>query len=278
MICYEVVQKVLDDAYSKIELPEAEKDAEITSTIKAISRQYNNRLLASGGPDFDSPISRFAYVFSYVPVHAFWIYELINDNEEVGNLFRNKRLRIVCLGGGPGSDLIGVLKYLDKKGISPQIQCDIIDGCVAWKETWGDIAYQIEWPGNINTTYYIQNAGDPETWRRDPCKTCDADIMTVNFFISEIHHLGDVALRYIYETLCSLKPGAIVLINDNAIDAVNEVIGNLPCDFEVIDSGNEFRRTWDANEDQEYVQKYKEKFNRAPKLTGKVKHWILKRK
>jgi len=100
MKCFEVVQKVLDATYAELPGTGGARDQAISRALEAMSRQYNKNLLSSGGPDFSDPVTRFAYVFLYVPAHAHWLYELITWSSEAKSLFDAQWLRMACLGGG----------------------------------------------------------------------------------------------------------------------------------------------------------------------------------
>jgi predicted glycosyltransferase len=70
MKCFDVVRLVLDETYNEIRGDETTKDKKINSSMTAMSKQYTDHLMESGGPDFSDPITRFSYVMRYVPAHA----------------------------------------------------------------------------------------------------------------------------------------------------------------------------------------------------------------
>ena len=164
MKCFEVVQKVLDATYAEIPGDAPTRDAAISAALRTMSDQYKTNLLSSGGPDFSDPATRFAYVFLYVPAHSHWLYELITWSDEAKSIFDAQRLRMTCLGGGPGSDLVGVLKYMSKFDKAPAVFCEIVDGCRQWKQTWSDLAYTLDWQTPVHTNYVIHRVGDPNVW------------------------------------------------------------------------------------------------------------------
>lgn len=269
MKCFELVQRVLDETYAEIPGDEGERDAKIAQALKEMSHQYNAELRTSGGPDFSDPVTRFAYVFRYVPSHSHWLYELIDWSEEAQALFAEKRLRVTCLGGGPGSDLVGVLKYMSKSSRSPALFCEIVDGCLQWKQTWSDLAFNLELGSPLHTDYVIHDVGDPDTWRA-PSSFQKSDLFTVNFFASEIYHLGDVASKYLKFSLGQAKEGAILLMNDNnhsdfyrRFDAIAESAG-----FQAIMSKSGTRKIYDVDERADVLGRFAKKFDGYSKLTG----------
>lgn len=271
MKCFDVVQKVLDATYAQIPGDEAARDAAIADALRRMSGQYNKRLLTSGGPDFSDPVTRFAYVFLYVPAHSHWLYELITWSNEVKTAFNSKRLRMTCLGGGPGSDLVGVLKYMSESDKTPALFCEIVDGCLQWKQTWSDLAFTLDWQTPVHTDYVIHDVAQGSTWA-DPCSFAKADLFTINFFASEIYHLGERATNYLDCALQQAKPGSIVLLNDNNIQACYQWMDIIAhkSGFEKLLEGDGERKIWDTRERTSVLGAYATKFDFRPKLTGRL--------
>jgi hypothetical protein len=177
MKCFEVVRGVLDATYD--EIPEQGRDANITSAIKATSAKYGD-VINAGGPDFNSAQTRFGYVYTYVPAHSHWLYDLLKKDEACQKIFKSGHARISCIGGGPGNDLVGVLKYLDKEEIECKLFVEMVDGCAAWRSTWVDVAYNLEWSKPLHTDYVIHDVADSKTWSA-PSSVSKADIIIFSF-------------------------------------------------------------------------------------------------
>jgi hypothetical protein len=179
--CFSVVKKVLEDTYVEIQGDEENRDREIASAIEKISESYLNMSKTGPGPDFQDPVSRFAYVYAYVPAHAHWVSELISWTPEAIDVFEKDKVRIACIGGGPGSDLIGILKYLDDRGGEPpSIFCEIADGCELWKHTWADLSFSLDLPVRLNTDYVVQRVGETDVWKH-PVQFEKSDIISMSF-------------------------------------------------------------------------------------------------
>lgn len=277
MKCFDVVKQVLDATYSDILGDEAQRDAAISAALATMSEGYKD-LIKTGGPNFSDPVVRFAYVFKYVTSHSHWIHEMISMHPDAMALFRRDKIRMVAIGGGPGSDLVGVLKYMDLKGTTPSLHCELVDGCLGWKSTWADLAYELEWPRPLHTDYVIHDVENPDTWD-DPSSIDKADLVTLSFFVSEIYSLGDRAKDYLRGMLTRLKPGAIVLFSDdhkyefyNLLDEVAVEEG-----FEVMESGQGPRRIYDWGEQKTIVGEYAERFGQQPRLQGDLSWRILRK-
>ncbi len=268
MKCFDVVQAVLDATYEEVPDSGKGRDHLISNAIKQTSKQYGEKLMSEGGPNFSKPEVRFGYVFSYVPAHAHWLYALICDSDETRKVLKKEKVRISCLGGGPGSDIVGVLKYLDVKNPDCKLFAELVDGCVAWKATWGDLAYELDLDGSLHTDYVIHDVGDTDSWGY-PTKIGKADIVTLSFFVSEIYHL-DTAAVYLSQMLSQLKPGALVLVNDNKTPDVWNLIDHIAenLGLETIHSWAGQNKIWDSGEELKTLQEYTNKFGSSPKLTG----------
>lgn len=277
MKCFDVVNTVLDATYAQVPNAAGKRDDLIRSALVEMRDRYNNHLMEEGGPDFDDPVTRFGYVFTYVPAHAHWIYELINQCKSAREIFAQGKARIACLGGGPGSDIVGVLKYLDESKTKCRLFMELIDGCEAWKTTWGDLAFQLDWDDPLHTDYVIHDVADKKTWK-SPTNIGKADLVTLSFFASEIFHL-DNARKYLKHMMAQVKSGAIVLVNDNRTSEVYDMLDALAGDlgFKTLVADAGVRKIYDAGESSAVVKQYADKLGAQSRLTGKL-FWRIYKK
>jgi hypothetical protein len=278
MECFDVVQTVLDATYDEVPDIGGKRDQRISTALKKISDQYSNRLMTDGGPDFNDPATRFGYVYKYVPAHAHWLYELLSESPQAETALRNGKARITCIGGGPGSDVVGILKHLDENHVECKLFCELVDGCQGWKTTWSDLAYMLDWKDALHTDYVIHDVGDEHSWS-SPSKIAKADIITLNFFVSEIYHLKP-ARRYLTSMLSAAKANAIVLMNDNRTVEVYSLIDSVTaeCGYETIKSKEGERKIYDWKENSAVLKKYQDKFGTNSKLTGSMSWRIYQKK
>lgn len=278
MKCFEVVKEVLEVTYQEIPGTDETRDRQITAAIHDLSSTYA-MVLTGGGPDFSDPVIRFAYVYTYVPAHSHWVSELIGWTKEAEKIFESERIRIACIGGGPGSDLVGMLKYLDERGGEmPDIFCEIADGCELWKRTWAEVAFALDRNIRLVTDYVTQRVGDPDVWTH-PSQFEKSDLLSMNFFVSEIAHLGDAAWDYIEEVFKRAKPGAVLLFNDNndsrffqKFDEISSRVG-----WETLRAEAGTRKIYDPGEKKDELSGFREKFGRVSKLSGKVACRVLRK-
>ena len=168
MNCFQLIKTVLDEQYQQIELPKKKKDREIKRRFKHISEQYGN--LGSGNPielDYSDPITRFAYIYKYTTSHANYVYQLVRESGELRDLFKRDPIRIACIGGGPGSDFLGILKFamdikMKKKTL---LKCMLFDKEEAWGESWSDVDEKLSAPFRLSTQFRRLDVTDDESWK-----------------------------------------------------------------------------------------------------------------
>jgi hypothetical protein len=270
MKCVDVVKTVLDETYRQVPNAGKGRDAIISARISASSDAYGN-VMATGGPDFSDAATRFGYVFSYVMAHGHWLHELAGMEPSIKKIFERGRARVCCIGGGPGSDIVGLLKFLDENDIECKLFCEIIDGCEAWKATWSDVAYVMDLDGSLHTDYVIHDVGDEQSWHAIS-QIEKADVITLSFFISEIFHIdaGKKAKKYLNTMLGRAKEGAVVLVNDNFTKGVYKLIDEVAseCGFETLVGSEGKRKIYDSGEDLATLRDYSTRFSKSSRLTG----------
>src|SRR5262249_24497944 len=138
MNVFQLIKTVLDEAYEAIPGSEAKKDAAISAALEKLSAQYK-KLLTAGCLDYSDPATRFAYIHRYTTSHANLVYSVCRRSRHLAALIGRDKLVLACIGGRPGSDFLGILKYCMFEGKKPQLKCQILDRDPAWGESWSDV-------------------------------------------------------------------------------------------------------------------------------------------
>lgn len=128
MLCFELVKKVLDELYAQIPGDENTKDAAITAKLSSLRSDYGRlgtKTPTHGSIDYENPVTRFAYIYCYVTSHSNIVYSLIHQSPALQACFDAERLHVTCVGGGPGSDLVGILKYMINANKKPTLTCSL---------------------------------------------------------------------------------------------------------------------------------------------------------
>jgi hypothetical protein len=138
MNAFQLIKTIFDEIYDQIPAASDEqKDAQIQQALRFLSQQYLN--LLGGTPtykiDYASPVTRLAYLYRYVTSHANLVHCLIRKTTELSGLFDAGKVRLTCIGGGPGSDFLGILKFMMLEHKNADLKCFLYDREQAWSES-----------------------------------------------------------------------------------------------------------------------------------------------
>lgn len=128
-----------------------------------------------------------------------------------------KTISVCCLGGGPGSDIFGLLRFLDSMDTKPILQASIYDRESLWGETWNSISTELMHKHGIfmTTAYHSMNLSDRATERT----LMQTDFGKFNLFMlikfwSSVYK-SEVAKNSLSLIFSRAKPGSYVLYIDN---------------------------------------------------------------
>lgn len=213
----QLIKLVLDDAYEAIDAPnDATKDAQIKAEIDNLSVEYGNLIKKTCAPiDYSNAVKRFAYIYKYTVAHADYIMQLIKETTELRELLDRKSIEVACLGGGPGSDLLGILKYLIVTGAKDlNLKCYIFDKERSWGDSWSDVASVLKAPFQLYPVFQQMDVTDATTWSSYQ-KFLRADLFTLSYFLSEVWKIKDAAEPFFDHCLSKMEPGSMILFIDN---------------------------------------------------------------
>lgn len=153
--------------------------------------------------NYKNPICRLSYLYIIVASNANIFKYILEENQTVNNYIKNiissKMLKVCSLGGGPGTELLGIVKFFS---CNPIGNCDVdfqvLDKVQEWANSWYGIRDSIfdtltnlygtsraQWPiipsGNfipcdVTNPSSIKNAGN--IWNQD--------LYLINFLLSEV--------------------------------------------------------------------------------------------
>ena len=217
MTLMQLIKLVLDDAYKAIHITEeAEKDKLIKEELKSLSLEYANLTNTHTPPiDYSDPAKRFAYIYKYTVAHADYIMKLICNCNDLRILFTLKHVEVACLGGGPGSDLLGILKYMIQAGSKDTcLTCYIFDKERAWGDSWSDVARALDAPFRVFPVFQQMDVTDSSSWASYE-KFLRADLFTLSYFMSEVYKIKTQAEPFFNHCFSRMKSGALILFIDN---------------------------------------------------------------
>jgi hypothetical protein len=276
MNCFQLIKTVLDEAYNAIPGSEAAKDAAIEKAFENLSSAYQN-LLNKGCLDYSHPCRRFAYIYKYTTSHANIVYGKINEHKVLREVFDRERLTISCIGGGPGSDFLGIMKYCLRAEKSVELKCQILDRDPAWSESWSDVDDKVKSTFRISTSHQPVDVADPTSWKKFS-KHFNADFFTLIYFVSEVYAVRDRASDYFAALMASMKPGALLLYVDNNDSRFTDWFDGLAraAGLEVVKSGAGFDQM-PLHEEKSDLEPYYSKFNPDPKLKANIAYRIVRK-
>lgn len=271
MNVFQLIKTVLDEIYSRIPKDsEQEKDAAIRQAILALRDKYPH--LATGVEiEYSDIITRFAYIYAYVTCHANLVYQAIREHSpELAALFNNEKVNVTCIGGGPGSEILGILKYISRENKNPFVRCTLFDKEPGWAECWNDVDEKLTAQVQISTFYQAFDVTKAETWSIYD-KYLKADLFSMIYFMSEVNSLRDSADAFFSNFFEKAKQGALFLYIDNNNAQFYEWFDSLVKrhSLSVLRSKEFFTQITDYDEEKRDLGEFWDKFGN-PRLNANI--------
>jgi len=287
MTIFELVKVALDELYRESQSVYGQGvDAEIAQKIEYLAQSYRSLNSAERSPvDYSDPATRFAYVYKYVAAHGDYLVQVLAQLRSTLHrpIFGQQKVRVSCVGGGPGSDIIAVLKYIDEQngqeGVD-KLTCYLLDREQAWADTWTELDDRMNVGVQLNANFQPLDVTNPGSWRSQR-KFLSADLFTMSYFLSEVRALDDngVVGDFWRELFAGAKGGALFVYTDNAHDYFTSYFDGLwkssglePL-IEAVDNSFLPRFSEQASE----LAFYRAKFGQSPKLRSQLAYRVLKK-
>lgn len=214
MILFRLIKDVLDELYDQLPISgEDVKDDAIIYELKVLRDKYPE-LTDGVSIDYSDRITRFAYIYRYVAAHAYTIYALIRSTPELGALFNMEETRVSCLGGGPGSDLLGILKYMERNKNSAILNFRVYDREERWRESLSSICNRLT-SFAIVPTFRTIDFVDAEAWTKCP-DLFESNLFTMSFFLSELYARQELAEDFFMSLFKNAQKYSWFLFVDNS--------------------------------------------------------------
>jgi hypothetical protein len=280
VICIQVVRSVLDELYDQISsLHGQDADEIIQKEIFDLSEKMRSLYLRNE-VDYNNPATRFAYIYSYTTAHADMVYQFIQEEKELQDLFKANTVNVSCLGGGPGSDFLGILKFMALTSVrATKLKCLLCDKERSWREAWYDVDSKIPTTSfSTSTTFWDLDITDTSNLSPQT-RLFQADLFTLIYLMSELSSGIEDARDFFDIMVQSAKPGALFLLVENndrrfygwfdefAADAGLECIKKQENYY--------FVMGWDEQADELAI--YNAKFERTPKITASIAYRIYRK-
>lgn len=213
--CFQIIKAVLDELYEKLPVPcdGRTKDEIIQRKMEELRKDY--KCLPTGKmPNYADQYVRFAYLYCYVSAHANIGYKLIAEN--LGDIFDAGMVKVSCLGGGPGSDLLAIVKFMVEKNRSAKLECGIYDKEDRWCESWKSICHNIKIPEkmSISASFRLLDITTLSSWAKYS-SLWDADLYIMSYFVSEVFSIEKHPETFFKNLFEKAKKGSYFLLIDN---------------------------------------------------------------
>ncbi|XP_071787023.1 uncharacterized protein [Asterias amurensis] len=222
-VCFrELLRKVFDDLLEQVPdpAPSLRLDS-VKTSLRSISLLYRMGLCRpskSERSNWNDAANRCAYFFLYFTHHCYLVYVSLQQVQPIS--WQNKSTMKVCsIGGGPGSDLVGVTKFLRDANRFPSslLECLVLDLFPNWKLTWDDIYQNL--PDDFQVTYKRCDLVRDTRLPSDVISFIrDVDLLTLvksYSAVSAFFRTAPYQRELLRSILDELKHGCLVLFIDN---------------------------------------------------------------
>jgi len=264
---FEIVGETLDRSYGDIE--DTEKDKLITKRLSELSAHYA-KLLTTGGTSYSDEITRFAYVFRYATAHADYLHQVVTYSPDLRNALAGDAVTVSCIGGGPGSDVLGLLKYFLSSNKPQKLIFFILDRESAWGETWADLDATVSQDLHTSRNYMPMDVTVPASYQPF-VKPFKANVFTMLYFLSEIYKYRASVNNFFDVCFSKMNAGAILVVLDFHDSNLEQWIDGCASkhDLETLMAMDDYGVTMTSGEEKSVIKKYMDKFG-YPKLKAQV--------
>ena len=275
--CFQLIKLVLDDLYNQLSGQGNEKDDIIRDRLVELREEYSSGTM----PDYIDLHECFAYLYCYVAAHANIVYRLIEKTSS--SIFENDKVVVTSLGGGPGSDLLGILKFMIMKNKSPKFRCMIYDKQMVWLPPLKIMDSRVTNFFTIDASFNFVDVSKPETWAKDS-QLWYADLFTLSYFMSEVYDQAD---QFFLELFGRAQKGSQFLFIDRYSGDSHYLFDNLVCQYnkqrdrgsmEMMSNSDCYTCTMEHNEEKTDLGVFYDKFREAslPKTLGKKSPFVYR--
>jgi Putative SAM-dependent methyltransferase len=279
---FKLVKSVLDDLYKLISVKHGENATKvIKDRLRTLSGEYTTLTSPIRIPiDYADPVTRFAYVFTYVAAHSSYVKQRLLSCEQLKSaLSRNDGLKVTCVGGGPGSEMLGLLQACMSLDREKPLTVWLLDREESWSETWAEIDTRLEATFKLSTNSRQSDVTSYKTFDNLQ-KAFSSDIFIMSFFMSEIYAFRTDATPFLSRMTSDMPAGAMVLYIDNSADDFTNYAESVfkAKSFELLHSETKEKLFPSNSEQTSDLEPYKSQFERTPKVTSHASVRIWRKK
>ncbi len=251
----EIIRRVLEEAiclYSESSQKSTNRILEeVNAHIEATSSEHQK---VEPQIRYDDPLCRLGYLFMHAAANATLFERVIQNSyvlcQKIANASQGV-LNICSMGGGPGTELLGLAKHLrTQQDLNPprKIVFAVVDNVSAWADTWTQLAEatEEELRSSLNQNgverptvapmFLPYDVFDSSTYRNHAVQFKKLDVLVFNYLFSENKTKLDQAREALSELATVTGDECIYVVIDRLehdVSFTNEVVGVFESAFEV---------------------------------------------
>ena len=309
---YRFVQEALDTLFLK----HTEKDCN-DNFDEQCNKINSPKFLSVLEHEYENPSARLAYILLHFTQHTYLVNSVLSDAYAACTNLQSRttvfnelmrsidwgRISVFSFGGGPASDVMGVLMWLHRFGFNVRVQAATADTCKQWEETTKTLLdeMQFESVGDENKPTQQQkymhnlwkkldggikfvNSGLKsstsllKSGSKELVAIGQADIVTLPFALSPIADCAETS-NALQGVLNALKPGALLVYLDHTEGTQTELINNMAywCGMRRIYFMKEMKYTMPKYEDADLLEKYSKSLDSPVPRETKVTAIVYKK-
>lgn len=203
---FKVIRAVVDRHIRKYATDHGMTRAAVEAAVSAhISKTQEEHFKLDPDIDYDDPLCRLGYLFRHAGANAYLFEQVLRSDESVRDLIDQRhdaRLRVCAVGGGPGTELLGLVRYVSTVERSPRvIDMLILDLVQEWNGSWLSLADEatawMERDGEsgpiIAPSFQQMDVTDPDSYTKRVFLFERCHLVVFNYLMSENKvRMGDV--------------------------------------------------------------------------------------
>ncbi len=248
----ELVRRVIEEAIAlHVETSNQTTDEvlqKIRDHIESTSREYR-----SDEPEiqYDDPLCRLGYLYMHAAANATLFERVLMESDDLRETLRSagdKTLNVCSMGGGPGTELLGVAKYFLKswRRTPPRkITFSVFDAVPEWADTWLPLSDAVEEEletslaengldaPTIAANFYPCDVLDPNSFRNIASYLRRADVVVFNYIFSENKTRLEEA-QLALQHLSGMTPADCTFVAIDRLEGIGPFTGDVVRIFESV--------------------------------------------
>ncbi|GEM_PF-5183306 len=216
---FETVKPLLDDAHNRVPDAPIERDKLIRDAMKLLSDTYEDSQDAQA-IDFRDHAIQYAYLYKYMAAHANFVFKAMNARQtRVQRHFAGNSLNIAVIGGGPGSEALGVAMLADDYDSRPKLKCVMCSPQACWQATWDKLKLTLSPKINVDFRHVAFDVtADSSTAATSICT--GAELFFLVKVLSEVKNAKPAVEQCLVSLFAHAPAGSHFVFIDNLDDDV----------------------------------------------------------